>query len=77
MTWTEACDSYLRTLTLSTANQYRIALDDFATWYRFTYAEKPEPALLTDEEAREWRSHLSGVRDRLVVPSSVAGARFR
>ena len=26
------------------------------------YTEDPNPALLTDEEAREWRSHLSGVR---------------
>jgi hypothetical protein len=63
MTWTEALESYLRTLTPSTANQYRIALGDFATWYRFTYGEEPEPVLLTDEEAREWRSHLSGVRN--------------
>jgi integrase/recombinase XerC len=62
MTWTQAVENYLRTLTESTADQYQRGLEDFAEWYRGTYAEEPQPALLTDEELREWRGFLSGVR---------------
>lgn len=60
-TWNDAIETYLRTCATSTAAQYRRALDDFAAWYTHTYGEQPDPALLTDEEAREWRGHLSGV----------------
>jgi site-specific recombinase XerD len=63
MDWSETVEAYLRTLRESTARQYRAALKDFAAWYRQTYAEEPDPALLTDEEAREWRGHLTGVRN--------------
>ena len=62
MMWNKAVEAYLRTLRSSTANQYRIALDDFATWYRQSYGEEPEPILMTDEEAREWRGCLSRVQ---------------
>jgi len=63
MTWTESVEAYLHTLNPSTAGRYRAALDDFAAWYRGTYGEEPDPALLTDEEAREWRAYLSTVRN--------------
>jgi len=65
MTWTESVEAYLHTLNPSTATagRYRAALDDFAAWYRGAYGEEPDPALLTDEEAREWRAYLSGVRN--------------
>lgn len=63
MDWTESTETYLRTLNPSAANRYRAALDDFHTWYRQTYGERPDPALLTGEEAREWRGHLSAVRN--------------
>lgn len=62
MTWQEALEGFLETQRNSTARQYRIALDDFEQWYRQSYGEEPEPALLTREEAREWRGHLSSVR---------------
>ena len=62
MTWNEAVEDYVHTLRDSTARQYRVALDDFHRWYIGSYAEDPEPALLTDEELRQWRGHLSGVR---------------
>jgi hypothetical protein len=39
-----------------------MALDDFHRWYVGSYGEDPELALLTDEELRQWRGHLSGVR---------------
>jgi len=55
-------EPYLSTLNSSTANRYRAALDDFHRWYIGTYGDHPDLALLTDEEAREWRGYLSGVR---------------
>ena len=62
MTWNEAVQVYLSTQRGITADRYRHALEDFAAWYRGTYGEEPEPKLLTDEEAREWRAHLTGVK---------------
>jgi len=61
-TWPETTQTYLATLHLATAKQYRAALDDFAAWYTQSYGEQPDPALLTDEEVREWRGYLLGVR---------------
>jgi hypothetical protein len=63
--WDETRDFYLRTLTPSTANQYRIALDGFADLHRFTYAEKPEPA------SSPTRKHGSG--GDLVTLRSILG----
>lgn len=62
MTWKEAVDAFLATHRSSTAPQYRRALDAFATWYRGSYGELPEPKLLTEEEIREWRAYLTGVK---------------
>ena len=61
MTWKEAFDAFLSTHRGSTATQYRIALEDFHEWYTGTYGQDPEPKLLTDEEVRDWRAHLTGV----------------
>ncbi|HEY76683.1 MAG TPA: tyrosine-type recombinase/integrase [Thermoflexia bacterium] len=63
MEWQKTLEAYLRTLRESTANQYRLALADFHRWYVQTYGEEPAPALLTDEEAREYVAYLSGVRN--------------
>jgi len=60
--WNEAIEAYLSGRRETTAKQYRIALNDFAEWYRHTYGAEPEPGLLTGEEAREWRGYLIGVR---------------
>lgn len=62
MTWNEAVDAFLATHRSSTASQYRRALNDFTTWYLGSYDEPPEPKLLTDEEVREWRAYLTGVK---------------
>jgi len=62
MTWNEAVKAYLNTQRGITTDRYCHALEDFAAWYRGTYGEEPEPKLLTDEEAREWRAHLAGVK---------------
>jgi site-specific recombinase XerD len=63
MDWQTTIPEFLKTYAASTQRQYQLALDDFASWYRLTYGEEPVPDLLTAEELREWRSHLSGVRD--------------
>ena len=62
MRWDEALQNYLRTLSPATARQYRRALEDFERWYRGTYGEPPDPALLTDEETREYIGFLSTVK---------------
>ena len=63
MEWNETVETYLRTPRESTATQYRMALEDFHRWYVQTYGEEPDPALLTDEEARAYVAYLSGVRN--------------
>lgn len=62
MTWIAKVKSYLETIGKSTATQYQMALADFAEWYTSSYGEDPDPALLTDEEVREWRTHLTSVK---------------
>lgn len=62
MKWNEVVEDYLGTLRERTGERYGRALAGFATWYEGTYGAAPDPALLTDEEAREWRGFLVGVR---------------
>jgi integrase/recombinase XerC len=64
MTWTITVDRFLNgdDRTATTIAQYRRALDGFHRWYLDQYEEDPDPVLLTDEEAREWRDHLSEER---------------
>ena len=59
MDWDTHTADLLKTLTPGTRRQYTLALRDFAAWYHQTYAAAPDPALLTAEELREWRNHLS------------------
>jgi len=76
-TWPETTQTYLATLHLATARQYRTALDDFAAWYTQSYGEQPDPALLTDEEVREWRGYLLGVRKLAASTVNVRLAAIR
>jgi len=62
MDWKETVEDYLGTLRERTAERYGRALKSFETWYQGTYGVAPDPALLTDEEARDWRAFLVGVR---------------
>jgi len=62
MTWNKVVDAFLATHRSNTASQYRRALNDFTSWYLGSYDEPPEPKLLTDEEVREWRAYLTGVK---------------
>ena len=65
MTWSKTVKAYLATLNPETGTgaRYGAALNEFAAWYRRTYGDMPEPDLLTDEEAREWRAHLIGDKE--------------
>lgn len=63
MDWQTQTEAFLRTLTAGTRRQYALALQDFAEWYKQTYAAEPEPTLLTVEELREWQSHLTKARE--------------
>ena len=62
MNWNETAEAFLDTHRGSTETQYRIALDDFLAWYHQSYSEDPDPELLTDEEVRDWRAYLTGVK---------------
>jgi site-specific recombinase XerD len=58
MTWTESIEAYLKQLSNSTAAMYGRGLARFRKWYADRYEEEPDPALLTDEESRQWQHHL-------------------
>lgn len=55
--------SYLQTVnTVATGQAYQLSLEQFRAWYAATYGEEPNATMLTDEEAREWRSYLTNVK---------------
>jgi integrase len=59
--FTDQIAAYLQTTnTAATRQLYQLALSQFHAWYTATYAAEPDASLLTEEEAREWRSLLSG-----------------
>jgi site-specific recombinase XerD len=63
MNWQNDVDAYLETMSNSaTRSKYRYALERFESWYRQTYGEQPQAELLTDQEARDWRAHMTGVK---------------
>ena len=57
--WQKSVAAFLKSKTASTAALYRAALDEFRRWYTAAYCDEPDPALLTNEELREWRDTLS------------------
>jgi site-specific recombinase XerD len=70
MAWTEAAEAFLSGLhSPRTRERYRAALEEFAAWYERTFGEKPDPALLTDLEVRDYVAHLQAVRK--LSPSSI------
>jgi site-specific recombinase XerD len=61
--FTDQIAAYLQTTNTAATHQiYQLALTQFHAWYMATYAAEPDASLLTEEEAREWRSHLSGAQ---------------
>jgi integrase/recombinase XerC len=62
-------ESFLAPLSPRTRDRYRAALSEFAAWYRQTFQDDPDPALLTDLEVRDYIAHLQAVRK--LSPSSI------
>ena len=63
MNWHDNAAEYLQTMSSNaTRRAYKHALERFELWYRQTYGEDPEPELMTDQEARDWRAYLTGVK---------------
>jgi site-specific recombinase XerD len=61
--FTDQTTAFLQTVnTAATRQAYQLSLQQFHTWYSTTYGEQPDATLLTEEEAREWRSHLVAVK---------------
>jgi integrase/recombinase XerD len=70
MSWADAMKNFLASLSSPrTQERYRAALEEFAAWYERTFGEKPDPALLTDLEVRDYVAHLQAVRK--LSPSSI------
>ena len=57
--WATQTAEFLATYEGHTRDHYTAALAAFATWYQESFAEEPDARLLTDEEARAWRVHLT------------------
>ena len=56
-------DAFLKSLNSDrTKKHYGAALREFRDWYVGSYGVEPDATLLTDEEVRDWRSHLVTVR---------------
>ncbi len=63
MTFNEQVESFLKSLNgEKTRKNYASALESFRKWYVGSYGVEPDASMLTDEEAREWRSYLAAVR---------------
>ena len=51
-----------RTTKASRGRRYRDSLAAFQVWYRQSYNAAPDAKLLTDEEVRDYRAFLTGVK---------------
>jgi site-specific recombinase XerD len=61
--FTDQLAAYLQTMqTAVTRQTYHLSLTQFHDWYTASYGEAPDARLLTEEEAREWRSYLLNVK---------------
>ena len=61
--FTDQVNTFLKSLNSEkTGQHYASALADFHNWYVGSYGAEPDASLLTDEEAKEWRSYLANVR---------------
>jgi integrase/recombinase XerC len=68
--WESAVQSFLTALSSPrTQDRYQAALSEFAAWYRQTFRDDPDPALLTDLEVRDYVAYLQAVRK--LSPSSI------
>lgn len=59
MTWQNHVDKYLSTISNdATRRKYGYDLQRFLDWYRQSYGEDPEPEMITETEAQDWRAHM-------------------
>ena len=60
--WQIQVDKLLEEYEGTTHERYPTGLVSFRAWYRQSYADEPDAALLTDDEVRDYRVHLTTVK---------------
>ena len=60
--WQTQVDKLLADYEGITRERYAAGLAAFRAWYRHSYADEPDAVLLTDDEVRDYRVHLTGVK---------------
>jgi hypothetical protein len=60
--WQTQVDKLLEVYEGITHERYATGLASFRAWYRQSYADEPDAALLTDDEVRDYRVYLTGVK---------------
>lgn len=63
MNWNDNVTEFLDSMSSdATRRAYAHALEQFKAWYIERYDETPEARLITETEARDWRSHLTDTK---------------
>ena len=60
--WQPQVDKLLEEYEGATHERYAAGLAAFRTWYLQSYGDEPDAALLTDDEVRDYRVYLTGVK---------------
>ncbi len=60
--WQTQVDKLLEDYEGITHERYAAGLAAFRAWYRQSYPDEPDAALLTDDEVRDYRVYLTGVK---------------
>lgn len=60
--WQTQLDKLLEDYEGITRERYAAGLAAFRAWYRQSYADEPDATLLTDDEVRDYRVYLTGVK---------------
>jgi integrase len=60
--WQTQVDKLLEDYEGITREHYTTGLASFRAWYLQSYADEPDAALFTDDEVRDYRVHLTGVK---------------
>ena len=60
--WQTQLDKLLEDDEGITRERYAAGLAAFRAWYLQSYSDEPDAALLTDDEARDYRVYLTGVK---------------
>ena len=60
--WQTQVDKLLEDYEGITRERYTTGLASFRAWYLQSYSDEPDAALLTDDEVRDYRVYLTGVK---------------